>query len=162
MSRSWWRPARRMALRRNSRSDSGAALVEFAIILPIFAVMLFAMIQFGLVFAGWSQLRNQVQSDARLLSVDPPCVTITSCQNWIAGDIGNVVGTDGAARVSICYDCDRSPAGLSVVLVCATVDVGDITGFLGPIQLSSRSEFYVERPLASLADGAPGNCKPSG
>jgi hypothetical protein len=142
--------------------DSGVALVEFAIVLPLFALMLFAMIQFGLVFAGWSQLRSQVQSDTRLLSVDPPCGTITSCQNWIAGDIGNIVGTTGEANVSICYECAMSMTGVPFVVVCATVDVGDITGFLGPIRLSSRSEFYVEQPVPSLTDGTPPDCRPSG
>ena len=43
---------------RRHRDESGATLVEFALILPVFAVMLFGMIQFGLAFTGWDQLRN--------------------------------------------------------------------------------------------------------
>ncbi len=46
------------------REEAGASLVEFAIILPVFALMLFGMIQFGLAFAGWDQLRNAVQTGA--------------------------------------------------------------------------------------------------
>jgi hypothetical protein len=57
--------------------EGGAALVEFALVLPVFALMLFGMIQFGLVFAGWAQLRNAVQTGARLASVggltNPQC-----------------------------------------------------------------------------------------
>ncbi len=45
---------------------TGASLVEFAIILPVFALMLFGMIQFGLAFAGWDELRNAVQTSARV------------------------------------------------------------------------------------------------
>ena len=57
--------------RRGGRSgDGGAALVEFALVLPIFALMLFGMIELGLAFAGWSSLRNAVQTGARLASVD--------------------------------------------------------------------------------------------
>ena len=52
--------------RRGRRDDSGATLVEFAIILPVFALMLFGMIQFGLAFAGWDELRNAVQTSARV------------------------------------------------------------------------------------------------
>ena len=47
---------------RRRRVEAGASLVEFAIILPVFALMLFGMIQFGLAFAGWDQLRNAVQT----------------------------------------------------------------------------------------------------
>ena len=47
--------ARRVcALRHRPCRQAGASLVEFAIILPIFALMLFGMIQFGLGFAGWT------------------------------------------------------------------------------------------------------------
>jgi Flp pilus assembly pilin Flp len=58
--------AHRGWLRRHRREESGASLVEFALILPIFALMLFGMIQFGLGFLGWDQLRDAVQTGARL------------------------------------------------------------------------------------------------
>jgi Flp pilus assembly protein TadG len=58
--------ARSCRLRRPRRKEDGATLVEFAIILPVFALMLFGMIQFGLAFAGWDELRNAVQTSARL------------------------------------------------------------------------------------------------
>ena len=66
-------------LRRPRREEEGATLVEFAIILPVFALMLFGMIQFGLAFAGWDELRNAVQTSARLaansevIPSDPNC-----------------------------------------------------------------------------------------
>ena len=65
--------------RRPRREEEGATLVEFAIILPVFALMLFGMIQFGLAFAGWDELRNAVQTSARLaansevIPSDPNC-----------------------------------------------------------------------------------------
>jgi Flp pilus assembly protein TadG len=65
-------------LRRPRREEEGATLVEFAIILPVFALMLFGMIQFGLAFAGWDELRNAVQTGARMaltndVSGNPEC-----------------------------------------------------------------------------------------
>lgn len=64
--------------------ERGAALVEFALVLPIFALMLFAMVQFGVLFAGWAQLRNAVQTSARLASMgdqSPQCgpLSLPSC-----------------------------------------------------------------------------------
>ena len=63
-------PGRQGALadisRRRGSDETGSVLVEFALILPIFAAMLFGMIQFGLVFAGWSSFRNSVETSARM------------------------------------------------------------------------------------------------
>jgi Flp pilus assembly pilin Flp len=65
-------------MRRPRREEEGATLVEFAIILPVFALMLFGMIQFGLAFAGWDELRSAVQTGARMAitndaNPDPEC-----------------------------------------------------------------------------------------
>ena len=46
-------------------------MVEFAIILPVFALMLFGMIQFGLGFAGWDELRNAVQTSTPVAANNP-------------------------------------------------------------------------------------------
>ena len=62
--------ARRSWRRYGRPDDAGASLVEFAIILPVFVLMLFGMIQFGLGFAGWDELRNAVQTGARLAAND--------------------------------------------------------------------------------------------
>jgi Flp pilus assembly pilin Flp len=59
----------RLARCRRQEDANGAALVEFALVLPVFALMLFGMVQLGIVFAGWAQLRNSVQTAARLASV---------------------------------------------------------------------------------------------
>jgi Flp pilus assembly pilin Flp len=64
---------------RGHREESGASLVEFAIILPVFALMLFGMIQFGLAFAGWDQLRNAVQTGARLAANEPVTSPSSNC-----------------------------------------------------------------------------------
>jgi hypothetical protein len=58
--------ARSCGFRRGRRDDTGASLGECASILPVFALMLFGMIQFGLAFAGWDQLRSAVQTSARV------------------------------------------------------------------------------------------------
>jgi len=60
----------RVPSRRGTRqAQQGAALVEFALVLPVFSLMLFAMVQLGIVYAGWAQLRNSVQTAARLTSL---------------------------------------------------------------------------------------------
>jgi Flp pilus assembly protein TadG len=61
------------------REEAGASLVEFAIVLPVFALMLFAMIQFGLGFAGWDELRNAVQTGARIAANGPTTSPDATC-----------------------------------------------------------------------------------
>jgi hypothetical protein len=137
--------------------DSGTALVEFALILPLFALMLFAMIQFGIGFAGWDQLRNGVQLVARQAAmgglVCPAGETVEEC---MAMKIGEPVGTSGLPTVAFYYG-HPSPGNPSYeVVVCASANVEDITGL--PITYSSRSAFYVE----SQAQPPPsfGTCSP--
>jgi len=64
--------------RHRPSSQQGAALVEFALVLPVFALMLFGMVQLGIVFAGWAQLRNAVQTGAREASLGA-LVTSSQC-----------------------------------------------------------------------------------
>jgi len=87
---------------RRHRPDSGAALVEFALVLPIFALMLFAMVQFGVLFAGWAQLRNAVQTGARMASVgqsSPQCGSLSQPACTVAVLIGAPTGLTSPGTV---------------------------------------------------------------
>ena len=81
--------------RRRLPAEQGAALVEFALVLPIFALMLFAMVQFGVMFAGWAQLRNAVQTGARMTAigqVSTECGPLSQPDCTVAVQIGTPVG----------------------------------------------------------------------
>jgi Flp pilus assembly protein TadG len=52
------------------RSRSGAAAVEFAIVLPIFLMLLFGIIQFGAVLFLHNNMVNAAREAARRMSVD--------------------------------------------------------------------------------------------
>jgi Flp pilus assembly protein TadG len=49
----------------SNRDEQGQATVEFAIVLPILAFLLFAIIQFGLVFNNYITLTDAVRAGAR-------------------------------------------------------------------------------------------------
>lgn len=114
--------------RRCRREEVGASLVEFAIILPVFALMLFGMVQFGLAFTGWDQLRNAVQTGARLATSDaattpgPDCGQVDAGSNMVcqvALLIGSPVDTNpvplGSLSIPSSYNCtltaNASPNG---------------------------------------------------
>jgi Flp pilus assembly pilin Flp len=73
------------------RDETGATLVEFAIILPVFALMLFGMIQFGLAFMGWDQLRNAVDTAARIAANDNTTSPGANCAQPATDPDGNMV-----------------------------------------------------------------------
>jgi Flp pilus assembly protein TadG len=56
-------------LKQLTRSDKGAAAVEFAIVLPILVIMLLGIIDFGLYFYNDLQITHATRNAARYLSV---------------------------------------------------------------------------------------------
>jgi Flp pilus assembly protein TadG len=54
----------------HSKDERGASTVEFALVLPVFLLLLFALVDFGLVFSGYTTMRSGVSASARLASLD--------------------------------------------------------------------------------------------
>ena len=52
------------------RADRGAVLVEFAIIVPIFFLLVFAVVEFGWAFYQQLDVRHGAREGARLAAVD--------------------------------------------------------------------------------------------
>ena len=55
---------------RRLRSERGQALVEFALIAPLFFVLLFGMLDFGKAFNYWSTQQQMANEGARLAAVN--------------------------------------------------------------------------------------------
>lgn len=125
------------------RNESGATIVEFALIIPIFALLLFATIDFGLVFGGYITLRNGADSAARLAAVsqvDPSCTPATSPMNnpmlcTIADHVGQEFsGTEsGSVQVNYAFVSNGVAAAGELIKVCAAVKLKSTTGFTGPL-----------------------------
>jgi len=105
------------------RPDEGATLVEFALALPLFALLLFALVDSGLAFGGFITFRNGVDAGARLASVNnyqysgSGCATDPTSQMacTIKSRIGTSVGVvPGSVQVQICL-----PTGASAAAPCA-------------------------------------------
>lgn len=56
-------------LDRSRQDERGQALVEFALVLPLFLTLLFAIIQFGIAFNNYLVLTDAVRSGARVAAV---------------------------------------------------------------------------------------------
>ena len=59
-------PNRKISMKRISlKNQDGQSVTEFALVLPILAFLLFAVIQFGIVFNNWVQLTDAARAGAR-------------------------------------------------------------------------------------------------
>ena len=75
-----------MSKRISLRSEKGQAVTEFAVVLPILAVLLFGIIQFGMAFKDYLSLTDAVRAGARKAAVsrnvsDPVGTTRTAVRN---------------------------------------------------------------------------------
>lgn len=50
--------------------EKGATAIEFALILPVFIIIIFAVFQFGIVFNNWIALTYAAREGARMAAVD--------------------------------------------------------------------------------------------
>src|SRR5437016_14577844 len=59
-------------MKQQRRSLSGSTMVEFALTLPLLALMLFGIIQYGFLFAAYITIRNASAVGARAYVVSQP------------------------------------------------------------------------------------------
>jgi Flp pilus assembly protein TadG len=86
--------------RNRIRDEQGQTMAEFAIVLPILIVLLFGIVQFGILFNNYVTLTDAARAGARAAAV--------SRQN------GNPSGTATAAVRSSANDLDQAKLGVTV------------------------------------------------
>ena len=83
MIRAQWRAARHWR-----QGQSGQALVEFSLILPVFLMLLFGLVDFGRGFYTWQMVTNAAREGARAAAVQSDSATIDAklygsfCSAW--------------------------------------------------------------------------------
>jgi hypothetical protein len=143
--------------RRRCRPERGAALVEFALVIPVFLMLVMGTIDFGATFNDYNSVRQGVREGARQVVVADwdleGCTTGTSSQR-AACLTSKRIGLDPArTRVRIELGGDYAPG--QQLTVCAMYRAGSLTGFFGGIldrkALTSRITMRVEQ----IDDAAP-------
>jgi Flp pilus assembly protein TadG len=87
------------------KNQDGQSVTEFALVLPILAFLLFAVIQFGIVFNNWVQLTDAARAGARKGAVsrrlqDPKA----ACENAVLASATNLKPSDGLTA-----NCSTTP-----------------------------------------------------
>jgi len=135
--------------RRKEKGEKGQALVEFALLVPIFLLLLFAIVDFGMGFYSWITVTNSAREGARLGAVQATEQQIED-RVYQASDLPNE-GTNMTVAVS---GAQGQPGGSVVVQVDYDYDLitplASLVAFLsgdiiGPtLTLSSTAEMRLE------------------
>lgn len=100
--------------RSKDEGQRGQTLVEFALILPLFLLMFFAMVDFGRGFYTWLLVTNAAREGARVAATQQPASAVQTRINDALGGLDpveltitltNIQGSRGqAVEVDLAYD----------------------------------------------------------
>ena len=101
-------------IRKNKKlkSERGQAMVEFAMIVPIFLLLVFAIVDFGMGLYSWITVTNAAREGARMGTVGADSATITQRVKDTAGSLNNsnltvtVTNAQGTPGSSVKVDVD--------------------------------------------------------
>lgn len=172
---------------RNDRSQ-GQTLVEFVIVFPVLALLLFGIIQFGFLFGGQIGLVNAAREAARYAAVLQTASSVTASTfrdetydeltkkilpRSVAGYGDANLVTTGVGRTAVCYLSRANADGTSFsVFVRVQIQyrhplliplVGNIVDGIdgtpdNAFRLGASEEMRVENPLITSAPGGLPSC----
>lgn len=64
---------------RRARSDRGAALVEFALLMPFLLLLVLGIVEFGFFLGEWNELKHGAHQGARLAAVNDNNLLVNTC-----------------------------------------------------------------------------------
>lgn len=149
------------------RAESGATLVEFALVVPLLLALVFGIIEASWAFAQQNDVRHGAREGARVAAVD-------------IGDIGvvgptvvdrmDIVNPSQNITVTLIPEAGTMPAPPepgAIATIRVEADLQSLTGFFPVLfggTVSSEVEFRTEQPAAAVPSwwngGAP-SCFPS-
>jgi Flp pilus assembly protein TadG len=141
------------SLRRRRRDDDerGAALVEFALIFPFLALILFGTIEFAWTFSQHLDVRHGAREGARLAAVSYLPDEDADQVEAIGQEVCNRMERTTGASVTIELLGTNEP-GQGTVVVTTSAPLQQLTGFIGFAlnqigDLQSTAEMRLEREL---------------
>ena len=130
--------------RRKGEGEGGQSLVEFALVLPIFLLVLFAIVDFGMAFHAWIAVTNSAREGARLGAVRGSATEIEQ-RVW------DTTGTLEQGKLTVTVTNAEGDPGDSVI-----VDVSYAYSLMTPVAdilaLFSNGTISDELTLSSTAD----------
>jgi Flp pilus assembly protein TadG len=76
-------------IHKKGKGERGQSMVEFALIVPLFLLLMFAIVDFGMGFYSWITVTNAAREGARIGAVGADSATITQKVKDTAGSLNN-------------------------------------------------------------------------
>ena len=134
------------------KSESGAALIEFALVAPLLVLLILGVIEFGWLFAQMNEIRHVAQEGARWGAVSHPDVDGSGTEDWddLAYRACHAANLPTATTVVVTGSEGGGTKGDTAdITVTATVqslsNLPLITVFL-PTTLTDTATFRLEQP----------------
>jgi len=138
-------------LKSRKRSERGAAMVEFAIVMPLFVLLLFGIMEAGWMFSQQVEVRHAAREGARIAAVSNPPLPAS----FAAVDIRDRVCSTMNLSVGSVTVIDVSASGNDIgdsANVSVTTEYQTLTGLLDPIfnglSISTSVDIRLEQPRA--------------
>lgn len=147
----------RDAGRRGGRGERGAALVEFALVVPIFVLLVMGIIDFGMAFNDYNSVRQGVREGARQIVVadwaTDGCATGTSSQRAACVTRARIGLATADTKVKIVLPTAYQPG--DQVKVCAMYPIRSMTGIFSPILDGSMAKSKLSMRIEQIDDVDP-------
>lgn len=133
------------ALRKFFHREDGASAAEFALVLPVFLLFTFGLIEFGMLFYTSTQLHWATEDAARCSSVRPDCKTTNATNNalvvtWARNHYrGLSVANFASFTNGTCNSNGATNTGH--VVTGSTTFVVNLGVFYKPVPINSRACF---------------------
>jgi hypothetical protein len=133
--------------------DRGAVLVEFALLSPLFFLLIFGIIEFGWVFAQHLDVRHGAREGGRLVAVDYADEAgdvdeqLAALGAAICDRMDHVSGATIEMELTATPPADTPPSYDDLARVTITAEAETITGFLDPLISGMTIESEVETRL---------------
>jgi Flp pilus assembly protein TadG len=172
---------------RNWRDSSGQSVAEFALVLPILAIILMAILQFAFIFGTQIGLTNAAREAARFASVvrtdkvatapnsansHGPAVRAELIDRILPNNVQSYVpGNLNAGQTKVCYQSFTDASGATAIRVKVDVAYGHplfipliadwLTNGSGLLTVTASEQLPVENPpivTTDISSADPGNC----
>lgn len=119
-------------MRGRARGDRGAALVEFAIVVPLFFLLVFGIMEFGWAFYQHLDVRHGAREGARLAAVNYKTTANPSAADQTTQIVTELCNRMDAGDEEIDIQLTRTGGAVGDELeVTVSKDLQQLTGFLG-------------------------------
>jgi Flp pilus assembly protein TadG len=126
---------------RAKKDESGAAAVEFAIVLPVLLLLVFGIIEFGLLFNRYITVTHAAREGVRVAALAGP--TVDPLTGKTKGVTAGETSAPGIVSAIACAEAVDT-ATSEVTMTCDTTYDFALFIFTGPIDLSSTAKMRTE------------------